>query len=110
MIDTNAEPYKSSNCRRYFVPTSKNFIQEILRRGISFGLTGKNFPKPANWENKKRIDWLTNNPIKDPDEEHSINSTHTVCEPSLTFFENHWQVSVVQHGFLESLLIALVVD
>jgi hypothetical protein len=67
-IDTNAEPYKSSNSRRSFVPTGNILIQEILRRAVSFGLPVSKLPKPENWVNKKRLTWLKNNPILAPGE------------------------------------------
>jgi hypothetical protein len=62
-IDTNEEPYLSSNNRCSFMPTAKKLTLEIQRRAVSFGMSGKLLPKPTNWVNSKLMDWLLKHPI-----------------------------------------------
>jgi hypothetical protein len=63
-LDTNEEPYLSSNNRCSFIPTAKVLTKEIQRQAVSLGMMGKLLPKPTNWVKQKLMDWLQNNPIR----------------------------------------------
>jgi hypothetical protein len=65
-LDYNNEPYKSLKNHRSFVPSAKDLCAEIHHRALVMGY--RKLPKPNNWTNFERMEWLENNPIKAQEE------------------------------------------